>query len=190
MTDTLPRPIEPGEIRVGDRVQVTHIQTDRTVTTAFTVSALGGDRLYTPDGEPIAIRSTDTWILVHRPTPAPAAGSRWRDENSGDEFVLTDRGMYARYKGGIGFLTISSRDAASVARLTPIPDHGDGCSEWLWDPETGTAWVAGNNQTGNVTHLQVHGQATHMGCLIRSTPSDGDVRKRLVPWSERGQANG
>lgn len=197
MTDQLPRPIGPGEIRVGDRVRVAWFDGSTGYTAEFDVA----DRCVN------SIRSDkdtwttidNTWTLLARPTPAPAVGSRWRADDGSEWVIFADHGVL------LGFCYLSGRtytadrgslplDSYALSNATPIPDHDTGCSPWLWDKETDTAWVESDltRDPGGmlITHVQVHGERTNGLTLTASFESDREIAARLVPWSERGQANG
>lgn len=196
MTPTLPRPIEPGEIRVGDRVRLTWDEPGSVHTHEFTVTFTDDiDGLRSIGYKPDTGYTTEyvgTWELLSRPTPTPAVGSRWAHKQVGAKFVVTDSNSFYCYKGWglIKTGTSFDLDAKISEFMVPIPDHGDGCSPWLWDEETGTAWVAGGCLDVNATHIQVFGRTTHSGVLVDVSEPDRELADRLIPWSERGQANG
>lgn len=195
MTPTLPRPIEPGEIRVGDRVRITWTKYDVEVTAEFTVGSNSDiDRKIRTAGDGPYQQfawSPGTWtLLAEARIPAPAVGSRWRDPVTNAEYVATGSPL-APYVGyTIGCIALRLENPGAIARLTPIPDHSDGCSPWLWDKETDTGWVDVHLQDSQRTHAQVSGYCTHDGELHPGYDGDRAIAQRLVPWSERGQANG
>jgi hypothetical protein len=95
-----PCPIEPGNIRLNDRVRLTHTGNASGVieTYQFTVARVG-------DGYVIARQESGalgaefafdwgTWELVSR--EVPRTGSTWRHPNR-VEYVVTDRGLYKPY---------------------------------------------------------------------------------------------
>lgn len=136
MTNTLPRPIEPGEIKVGMRVCAEANMT--TVEGVVTEVADGRVRI----GNITDIDRPGLWswtLLAEPPTPAPAVGSHWRDEKADTEYIATDTKVdghtiynpYLHAYASAGICAAwSPMDADIIARLTPIPDHGDGYSEW------------------------------------------------------------
>lgn len=197
MTEKLPRPIEPGEIRVGDTVQRTKSRKGIDIRWELTVKEIDGPELLSMEDGRCFTDRTDTWTLLDRPTPAPAVGSRWRDPVTGAEYVRTDGDnlpLFSVYRCGSGdgrglYGHVGDGCADVISRLTPIPNHGDGCSEWLWDPETDTGWVERlNDRPGaGATHWQIAGDDYRYAYLNPENGDDRDVIARLRPWSERGQ---
>lgn len=198
MTPALPRPIEPGEtLQKGWRVRGCATDwpaPDVNTFMEFTVDYEYDGKVYAansgPHGASYNRANYDWTLLAEVPTPAPAVGSRWCDDGTDTEYIRSDNREYVRYRGLGGELVLHdgwARDVDAIARLTPIPDHGTGCSPWLWDEETGTAWVAGTDDAYLATHIQVFGRPDRGGYL-NSDEYDARLARRLRPWSERGQA--
>lgn len=198
--NSFPRPIEPGEVKIGQTVRAECRTGAYATIVEGVVSAMEGDRIgLGVDSDDNSRRyltgSAYSWdLLAEAPNPAPAVGSRWRDPETGAEYVAADTGddsSYVAYRCGEGDLRLLFVEhvdgcADTIARLIPIPDHGDGCSPWLWDPETDTGWVK-TLYARTAVYVQVFGREITYGYIDLTVLEDDEIAARLRPWSERGQ---
>lgn len=192
MTDQLPRQIDPVDAQVGQMLRVTLMEDDMTVTKTFSVAKVGSQWVETPGGFIFGFDAQIVlWELIAE-APIRRAGSHWSGPvyEGTVEYVRNQVGDYLPVTYPEGWRVAALRrgyDDAAIARLTSVPDmpqHGDGCSPWLWDKETDTVWVAG---IGRATHIQVDGREVASGYLLTAGDDDPALAARLVPYSERGQ---
>lgn len=132
MTTTLPRPIEPGDIKPGQRVraEATHLGDldlyEFTVTSAAEDIIRGRWVMASPDHY--------TWTLLEDvPEPAREVGSHWLDPETGAEYVRTDDSTPVQYTAFVNRLDANraglcagtpNRDKV-IARLVPIPSRAE-----------------------------------------------------------------
>lgn len=137
MSETLPRPIEPQDIRLGQRVRFVDTYDTDTVLGEFTVTKREGPTLF--DSHNVPYHSTyvrRTWtLLADAPTPVRPVGSHWRDPETGAEYVLDDDGDYLRYRMGSDRLGPNVLDIPEyTARLVPVPPTFDPAALWPHAP--------------------------------------------------------
>lgn len=189
VTSVLPRSIEPEEIKDGQTVRAERRDGSWLVTYEGIARRDGQYiRLYDKLGgtqKAIFHPSAYTWaLLAEAPTSTPKP---WRQQIAGELRAWADvESRSARYCGeyATGSVDSARRIANAIekrnigASIPDIPVHGDGCSPWLWDKETDSAWVETQITGGVRTYQQVTGNLRSAGvAMIHSLLGD-----RLVPW--------
>ena len=158
MTETLPKPIDPQDIRVGMRVRVEYNKYDADFAVEFTVG--GNDptdaQIKTAGDGPIQRFgwTPGTWtLLADAPKPKPEPGSHWRDPETGAEYVRTDGvggSLYYRVRFAQGMpRKLNPEYYNLIARLQPLPAFDPAT---LWPPaKLDDDWCAvPDENTGNV----------------------------------------
>ena len=127
MSELLPRPIEFGDIKVGDRVRMTFSDGDIETSTTFTVMGyhtVGGKRecVYDSNGTCYYDGAGCTLELLERPKPESKPGW-WHDPGTGVEY-LTIRGensfgptLFVAFEGDYLYLTKVAEGSAVADRL-------------------------------------------------------------------------
>lgn len=128
-----PKPIEPQDIRVGDRVRAT-LSHDGTVT------GVDDDLVYIDRWGHLL--DAYTIELLERPEPERPVGSHWRDPETGAEYVQSDSGYTTlrRYRQGstkseeLLAAGYNDLDTEIIARLTSVPAF-DPATLWPCAPD-------------------------------------------------------
>lgn len=190
MTETKEIPL--ADVKVGMRVRITHSWRGIVKTSEAAVASVRDHRLSLgADGsrEIFGPDDIDKIELITPPVPTFETGDRFQDRDGDCWVVMDDPGratLHSDKRADLGITNSVAFLAQYYGPLTPIPEHGDGCSPWLWDPVTKSVWVEVSIEDSTVTHRQVRGRWV-VGGDLRSgrVPGDAAIARRLIPWSER-----
>ena len=123
---TTPRSIDPKDIRVGDRISMQGSDGNTEYAYTFTVADIRDGLLVDANGQRYSPANGYVQI-VDRPEPPRKVGSRWRDPETGAQYIKTDHPEYLRYRAG--HVGADSRldenctdDREIIARLVPVDE--------------------------------------------------------------------
>lgn len=122
-----PKAIAPQDIRVGDRVRAEYHAGAVIEDTITQVGTFIWGTVSSFSRQPNGVDRYPRLVLLDRPEPPREVGSRWRDPETGAEYVRTDdtQYRYVRYRmgnppGGVVELWSMCDGSDIIARLVPL----------------------------------------------------------------------